>query len=170
MVLMISRTKKTYPVLKRVEQNSDMERDVKESCIVPIENPSVDGFTGLLAARYFRDRGEQKAFEYVLYIRADNASKMGLMDYENVRIGRRDVASPYAVFTGNAFIPAMSNVPFVIFQLKTDEYDRFLEGIDSVASKAVLESMYSRIAAELEGFSVKDRRLVFPEGYANIRI
>ena len=98
-------------------------------------------------ARYFREGNDLIGLEIALHIRESDRGDIGLSNYERATIGRPRSDLPYSVFVDNKLVlPANSSVPFELCPITIPEYESFLKGLESAAAKAVLESMYSKIA------------------------
>ena len=134
----------------------------------------MSGYTGLLLSRYFSERFQWKFLDEVQHVRAKGSNIEEIKRYSRVRIDKGLDHVPYNfVHTDTGIvIPTPNTMPYEICFITPDEYQTFHEGLLRGGNTAneTLESMCRLYGTKVEGFSFRKGKLVFPNGYASLKL
>lgn len=164
----------TDPELQPVTREVRIGSGTQDSSITVIENPLLEGYTGLLLSRYFFSRFQWRDLIDVQHIRAGDKNNLReLQHYNRVRIdkGFDRVLYNFVTTDTGLVLPAPNVLPYEVGFITPSEYDSFhdeLRGGKNV--KDVLESMYRLLAQKIPTFSFDNGKLVLPNDYASLRL
>ena len=177
------------PVAKEIRIGSG----IKDGSITVIENPSLDGYVGLLLSKHFYEaRFQWRDLIDVLYIRVDDKKRLReSREYGRVSIDKGFDNIPYnfVATDSGVILPAKSTLPYEICFISPDEYDHFHDELqkgpwetqearglrrgrnvpETSNVEHVVESMYKLLAQKVSTFSLDNGKLVLPRDYASLR-
>ena len=164
----------TDPKLQPVTREIRIGSGTQDSSITVIENPLLEGYTGLLLSRYFSSRFQWRDLIEVQHVRADAENNLReLQHYNRVRIdkGFAHVFYNFAATDTGLFLPAPNVLPYETAFITPSEYDNFLYELHrDINVEDVLESMYKLLAQKIPTFSFDNGKLYLPNDYASLRL
>ena len=157
------------------EQMAGVASAIQDSFLVVIENPIVNGYTGLVLAQHFQEKRDgERYLNAIHYIRIDQANTVKEMQrYDRLIIKKGFDNIPYEfIVVGNTLLPTPSSVPYKGCFLDPAQYEMFHNQLDdeNLESGPLVELMYELLAArEPKYFSLDRGGIKMPPNYASLR-
>ena len=170
--------KQTFPVLEPVTRRLTVAGGVQDGCISVIENPSLDGYIGLILARHYSEaRRMPVRFTDVLHIRFNSELNSAGVDHFNEVISDMERATmDYYFVTADSgrSLPAQSIMQYKVCFIRPEVYDTLSNVFNAARGNAdrvrmALGKVYKIFAAN-KIFCLKEGALELPESYARLRM
>ena len=151
---------KDFPESLEEPQSEPVSREIRiagsqeDSSIAIIENPSLEGYIGILLSREFYQRFHWRELIDVQHARVDGKYAVKELNrYDRVRIDKRfDPILCNFVAADRKVLPAPRRLPYEICFISNSEYYRFKIMLQNNNIKEVVDSIYELFAKKFRHF------------------
>ena len=166
---------KVKPTLEQLARVHQIAGGLQDSCITVIENPSLNGYLGLLLALHFSHNPYITEFKAVLYVRANEECEIDELTNHGVVAIKQgfDRGIPYNFIEaqGGLVLPAPNIRAYEVAFISPGQHHDFSSELQEKATAGqALRAIYKLLADKVSDFSIEGGKLVLPANYASHRV